>query len=1253
MNTFSRRISQLPLEKRALLEFQLAQRGDFQESVAVIGMGCRFPQANSLEAFWTVLSEGIDAVTEVPVGRWQNAPLYDPNPAVPGKLSTRWGGFLDQVDQFDPDFFGISPREAKRMDPQQRLLLEVAWEALEKAGQPPAQISGGNVGIFLGISTSDYAHVLLRDREHFDTFTATGGACSIAANRLSYSLDLRGPSLSIDTACSSSLVALHLACQSLRQGECDMALSGATNLMLTPDLTIALSQANMMAADGQCKTFDASADGYVRGEGCGIVVLKRLSKAVKDRDNILALIRGSAVGQDGHSNGLTAPSGRAQQAVIRRALERANVAPERISYVEAHGTGTSLGDPIEVDALGAVLMPHRSSEQVCWLSSVKTNIGHLEPAAGIAGFIKVVLSLQHRKIAPHLHFKQLNPHISLAKTTFSIPTQFQPWDTPSDERRLAGISAFGFGGTNAHMILEEAPLRAKAEAADNRPLHLLTLSARSQTALRIIADRYQSFLSRASDDALADLCFTANTGRTHFSHRLALIAQSPQEMCDRLNAFLTDRPTTDRQISPVAFGQPLKLRPKIGFLFTGQGSQYTGMGRCLYETQPTFRQALDRCSEILDPRWDCSLLSVLYAESDSTLLHQTAYTQPALVAIEFAIAQLWQSWGIKPDVVMGHSVGEYTAACLAGSISLESVLVLAMERGRLMQSLPANGMMAAVFTSSDKLLPLIEAAPDVVIAALNGAENTVISGERTAVQLILDKLESEGIRVCPLRVSHAFHSPLMAPVVPLFKETVQSIVPLPPKIPVVANLTGQLLNENEPLDATYWCRHLMEPVQFSAGLESLRSLEVDILIEIGPHPTLSKMGSAALPDWPCLWMTSLNRHQDNWSSLLTSLQNLYISGVTIDWAGFDRDYHRHRIALPTYPFERETFPLISAPQASSHLRQHGMQENVANKIQTLTTAIDGILTSIRSSNRLFKGSQEPATLNSPQSLPTSSLAVETIPEMLQLIVSEVGRLPLAQVNFQSSLQDELGFDSLMLVEIRHQLISTYPSLKDLPIKLFFNKLTLGELAQTISQKLQSSVSKPPVELASGSRSRLDNAAAFGKFREWASEFSLDRIERIDRALVHKDNVSNVLVSRIEQLREDVILAEIVQDTTHLFFYEHAKDHVTGLYIIEATRQLATALSHLYYDVPPGMAFVLDEMTVQFYTFAETSQALFAITEISDKSYTDGCLSHMYATVSIIQNETTAAVIQGSFRTFSAVQYSSLRQDALCEVKVDH
>jgi acyl transferase domain-containing protein/acyl carrier protein len=913
----------------------LADEARVVEPIAIIGIGCRFPGANSPEAFWQLLRNGVDAISEVPPDRWDIDAFYAPEPATPGKMNTRYGGFLERVDGFDPDFFGISPREAERMDPQQRLVLEVAWEALENAGVVPSSLSGSQTGVFIGIGNYDYGILLSKDLEHINAYDGTGNTLSVAANRLSYLLNLRGPSLAIETACSSSLVAVHLACRSLQNAESDLCMVGAISLMLSPQQTITYSQARMMASDGRCKTFDAGADGYVRGEGCGIVVLKRLSDAMRDGDNIQAIIRGSAINQDGLSNGLTAPNGPAQQAVVRRALENAGVEPGQISYVETHGTGTSLGDPIEVSSLKKVLMPGRSSEQPCWIGSVKTNIGHLEAAAGMAGLLKVVLSLQHREIPPHLHLKQLNRYISFKGTTFAIPTEVQPWIV-SQGHRFAGISSFGFGGTNSHVILEEAPAPSEVLGNLQRSLHLLTLSARSEQALRESAQRYEDFLELYPELSIADVCFTANTGRSHFEQRLAIVAESTTQLRQQLKAFLAQSGTTGLASGQVQSGKP----PKTAFLFTGQGSQHEGMGRQLYDTQPTFRAALDRCAEILRPYLEKPLLEILYPQADDSslpsLLDETAYTQPALFALEYALFELWKSWGIQPSVVMGHSVGEYVAACVAGVFTLEEGLKLIAARGRLMQALPKTGEMVAVLADPDQVAAAIEPyAQQVAIAAVNAPRSLVISGERQAVRAVCATLEAQGVKTKALQVSHAFHSPLMEPMLAEFRQVASEVSYRTPQLKLISNLTGQWVGEEEITTPEYWCRHILSAVQFASSMETLGQQGYDVLLEIGPKPTLLGMGRQCLATEERLWLPSLRSGQDDWQVILESLGQLYVRGVSVDWQGFDRDYPPRRVVLPTYPFQRQRYWIDS--------KVNGQPTNGASTSDVIPTRIIDLL----------------------------------------------------------------------------------------------------------------------------------------------------------------------------------------------------------------------------------------------------------------------------------------------------------------------
>lgn len=897
--------------RTSLDDLKRAQR----EPVAIIGMSCRLPgRVGSPDAFWRMLHDGVDAIGPVPTDRWDHAAYYDPDPDAPGKMSTRFGGFIEKIDEFDPGFFGISPREARSLDPQQRLLLEVTWEALELSGQSPTQLYGSPTGVFIGMSTFDYAlhqvggGVSKEDLDRIDGYVATGSTMSPAAGRLSYVLGLNGPSMVVDTACSSSLVATHLAVTSLRNRECDLALVGGVNLILRPEWNVNFTKAHMLAPDGRCKTFDASADGYSRGEGCGVVVLQRLSDAIAARRNIIAVIRGSAVNQDGASGGLTVPSGPSQEQVIRRALDAAGVKPGDVSYVEAHGTGTSLGDPIEVAALGAVFGPGRSNAGPLRIGSVKTNIGHLEAAAGVAGLMKVALSLRQQEIPPHLHFTQGNPMIDWDRLPIEVAVEPTSWPAGGKPRR-AGISSFGFTGTNAHVVLEEAPAyvaltdsdRTEARDIADRPVHVLTLSARTPAALQQLAGRYDRHLAERPTLALQDVAFTANTGRAHFRHRLAVIADSVAAAQTKLALHAAGQAATG-----VVTGQSVD-RPKIVFLFTGQGSQYVGMGRQLYDTPPTFRATLDRCDELLRRHLDRSLLDVLFPKAGGpSPLDDTAYTQPALFAVEYALAELWKSWGIEPDAVMGHSIGEYVAACVAGIFSLEDGLTLVVERARLMQALSQAGQMVAVQAPEDRAAAAIAGyASDVSLAAINGPKSVVISGAAGAISNVVASLDAEGIPTQSLRVSHAFHSPLMEPMLADFKRVAERIAFSSPGKDIVSNVTGRLARA-ELATPEYWVRHVREPVRFAEGMASLHERGYRVFVEIGPSSTLLAMGRLCLPDPAAVWLPSLRTGGD-WDQMLQSLAELYARGVSVDWAGFDRDYPRRPVDLPTYPFQRERY----------------------------------------------------------------------------------------------------------------------------------------------------------------------------------------------------------------------------------------------------------------------------------------------------------------------------------------------------------
>ena len=1010
------------------------------EPIAIIGMGCRFPGgANSPEAFWELLSRGKEVIVPVPSQRWDAEAYYDENPDLPNKTYARYGGFIDAVDQFDAQFFGMTPREAIALDPQQRLLLEVSWEALENAGIAPQKLTGTQTGVFVGIGLDDYAKRQIKQQIPIDAYTGSGNAFCFASGRLSYFLGLQGPSLAIDTACSTSLVTVHLACQSLRNRESNLALAGGVSLMLSPEVTLYLSKTRALSPDGRCKTFDKDANGYVRGEGCGMVVLKRFSDAISDGDNILGVIRGSAVNQDGPSSGLTVPNGSAQMAVIRQALENAKVKPEQISYLEAHGTGTALGDPIEVRGINNILCKDRSTDNPLMVGSVKTNIGHLEIAAGMASLLKVILSLKNQEIPPHLHFKELNPDLADAATSLKIPTSSLPWQRTEEPRR-AGISAFGLSGTNAHIIIEEPPQLSFNPSEVDRPAHLLTLSAKSDDALDDLAQKWVSYLEKNPQLNLADLAFSANTGRGQFNHRLAILAKSTLEAKDSLTAFTQKQPCLNVFSQAVAKSR----QNKIAFLFTGQGSQYADMGRQLYETQPTFRHALEECDRLLQPYLEKSLLEVLY--SDSSLLDQTAYTQPALFAIEYALYKLWQSWGIKPDGVLGHSVGEYVSACVAGVYSLEEGIKLIAERGRLMQSLPQKGAMAAIFAPIETVKSVISPYGDQVeIATINSSENIVISGDQEAINQIKADLESQSIEVRLLKVSHAFHSGMMQPILAEFKVIAAKISYKTPQLDWISTVTGEEISQAVTED--YWCQQVRQCVQFAPAIETLASQGYNLFIEIGSHPILTRLGQKTLANPDYLWLSSLQRGQDDWQILLQSVAKLAVSGVNIDWNGFDKDYARLRLPLPTYAFQKQPYWLtVEAP---------GLCPTQG------TETVEG---------QDLHQSQERETLVAPGLRPTqkqNETKAESLESQLIALISQITGLNPQQLSLNVSLEADLGLDSIMMTQLMNGLLSLIPEEQRSQFSETFSLRHLMQVSnlQELLTILQSHTSSPKPQIS--------------------------------------------------------------------------------------------------------------------------------------------------------------------------------------------
>jgi acyl transferase domain-containing protein/NAD(P)-dependent dehydrogenase (short-subunit alcohol dehydrogenase family)/acyl carrier protein len=901
--------------KRALIAIQdlkarLERAEGGGEPLAIVGIGCRLAGGvDGSDRYWDLLSEGREGIVDVPADRWDIEYWYDSDRAAPGKMNMRKAGFLrDGVDRFDAAFFGIAPREASTMDPQQRLLLELAWEALEDGGIAPDRMSGLDCGVFVGLYNSNYPLAARGSPipEGIDGWSASGGHTSVAAGRVSYTLGLTGPSLAVDTACSSSLVAVHLAARAIQTGECRMALAGGVHLILAPESLVASTKLGATAADGRCKTFDASADGFGHGEGGGLVVLKRLSDALADGDPIHAVIRGSAVNQDGKSNSLTAPNGPAQQAVIETALKRAGLQGRQVGYVEAHGTGTGLGDPIEIEAIVGALATGRTDPLM--VGSAKTNLGHLEAAAGIAGLIKAALCVRQGKIPPHLNFTQLNPEIDTGSVDLRIPTGLVDW--PGVEgRRIAGVSGFGFGGTNAHVVLEAPPACTErlAERTAARA-HTLPLSAVTPDALRDLAGAWADWLER-TEPPLADATTTAATGRQHFPVRLAVSGNDRVAVAAAL-----------RQALP----KGTVAEPKVAFVFTGQGAQYAGMAKGAYQGYPAFRTALDRYAAVFDgelgQNLGCPALDLLFGDSS---IDDTALAQPLIVAVELALADLWRDWGVTPAAVLGHSVGEISAAAVAGVMSGEDAVRLACARGRLMGGLPEGGGMTAVLAPREAVEPVLQ--DGLSIAGLNGPGNTVVAGPIAALDLLRSRLDDAGVDSVPLSVSHAFHSALLDPVLPELERIAGAVTMHGPNLPVVSNLTGK---PHTVFDGAYWREHARQPVRFEDGVRSLADLGCGVFLEIGPQPVLSGLGARILDQ--AQWLPSLRKDVADDARLSETLGVLYEAGVAIDWDAVQRDGPGRRIPAPTYRFQRDRYwhdlpsgprvlptPANTGPQATS------------------------------------------------------------------------------------------------------------------------------------------------------------------------------------------------------------------------------------------------------------------------------------------------------------------------------------------------
>ncbi|TDC97019.1 acyltransferase domain-containing protein, partial [Nonomuraea deserti] len=1000
------------------MSYELSSRSFSDDAVAIVGISCRLPQAPDPQSFWQLLRDGRDAITDVPSGRW-NAP----------ETSSLRGGFIDGIAEFDAEFFGVSPNEAAMIDPQQRLLMELSWEALEDAGIVPASLRDTPASVFIGAMAGDYAQLLQGNgRAALTRHSLTGISRALLANRISYTLGLNGPSMTVDSAQSASLTAVHLACESLRNGETGLAIVGGVNLNLTADSTLAALRFGALSPDGRCFAFDARANGYVRGEGGGVVVLKPLARALADGDRVYCVIAGSAINNDGGGDGLTVPDQHAQEEVIRLACGRAGVPASDVQFVELHGTGTRVGDPIEARALGAAIGTAKDTGTPLVVGSAKTNVGHLEGAAGIVGLLKTVLAIRHRTLPPSLNFETPNPQIPFDELNLRVNTETSAWPR-EDAPLVAGVSSFGMGGANCHVVLAEYPQEELAASAarqdgplivpqdgrsdgpsDGRldgPL-IVPLAGRSEAALRAQAGRLRDHLL---DDVLggpgagpADLAYSLATTRTAFDRRAALVVDEPSELAGVLDRLAEGEPAAE-----IVTGRP--STGDIAFLYSGQGSQRPGMGRELYAAHPVFARALDEIAVCFDGTLDRPLLDVMFADEGSPeagLLDQTGFAQPALFAFEVALTRLYEHWGVRPARLIGHSIGEISAAHVAGVLSLADACALVAARGRLMQSLPAGGAMVAVQATEEEVLPFLDTT--VSIAAINGPDSTVVSGSESRVMEIAEEFRGRGRKTHRLRVSHAFHSPLMDPMLAEFREVAESLTYREPAIPIVSNLTGAVASAEDLCSPGHWVWHVREAVRFCDGIRALADTGVTTFVEVGPGSVLAAMGQHCLPASPYTqFIATLRDPGAERRSAALALAGLQVRGATLDWDAVLPG--ARRVPLPTYAFQRTYHWLPEADGSAPPQPPHAAPAPSASgeETQSLADRLRG----------LPAAEQEQALL-------------ELVRTCIALVL---GHANATTVDTGTAFK-ALGFDSFSAVELRNRL-NTATGLQ-LPSSLLFD-----------------------------------------------------------------------------------------------------------------------------------------------------------------------------------------------------------------------
>jgi acyl transferase domain-containing protein len=1086
-------------------------------------MACRLPAAPDLGAFWDLLRQGRQGVAEV-------STLEDWNRQRASGLEH--AALLSDVAGFDAPFFRITPREAEAMDPQQRLLMEVSWHALENAGVVPAKLRGSAAGVYVGISGSGYALHSAMSGGRRDAAHLTGALCSIAANRLSYFLGVHGPSMAVDTACSSSLVAIHLACQALAAGDADLALAGGVSLILDSFVSSTLTAAGVLSQDGRCKTFDKLADGYVRGEGAAMLVLRPLAAARRDGARIYAVIRGSAVNQDGPSNGLMAPNRAAQEMVLGRAYERAGIEPSRVDYIEAHGTGTLLGDPIEAKALGRTVGRGRSPGAPCRVGTSKTNVGHLEAAAGVTGVVKCCLMMHHESFVPSLNFEECNPYIPLERLNLAVQTSLEPWEMNDGEPRLAGVSSFGIGGTNAHVVLESPP--ARSAGGDATALHpLLAVSAASPEALHELGTRYAGLFEQTADDELIAICQAAATQREPLAFRAAFAAESVEEM--------------RRELSEAgAFTRPAARRGlKIAFLFTGQGSQYPGMGSELFRREPLFRRSVERCAAVLDGEMDRPLLDVMFG-TDRGVLDETVYSQPTIFALEYGLAEVWKSWGIAPAAVLGHSVGELVAACVAGVLELDDALRLVALRGQLMQESSSEGaMLAAAIGEEDALACLADQASEVELAAVNSPRQTVFTGPTSAIDRVAARLGEMGISGNRLRVGRAFHSALLDPVLPRFESGIRGFGYRAPSVPFFSNVTGGRASE-EVTDPGYWVRQARSTVRFADCIGALAEEGYDALLEVGSAPILLSLARESVGA-EIGGFASLRQGSSDARQMVATLGGLFALGATPDWSRFFGASERRVETLPAYPFQHRTYWLDGGDSRGRELAA--------------------------------------PTPTKPDAQPALDVPVDDAHALVVAHLSATTGHPPSQLSPETRLTD-LGLSSIELLELTVALARDCPAFGREDSGLAEAR-TVADIVEWVGPHVSATGTAAEFATGVGQPDRSTGHTA-------EESTSVELLVAPQAAPLRRDPRNRVLESFA--IEDGKVKAGIIVDQSHSFFFDHPYDHVPGVLFVEAVQQLSEWLGSALGGESLRRRLQLRELGIRFESWGDLDTPLWITSE---------------------------------------------------------